>query len=142
MKNYIILLVNKLILALIAFLGFSCDDVINIRDEYGSPCADFKVNGTVVDELTLNKLSNIQVVMDWDTVYSDENGNYEVITSSNPSSQALLVTFKDVDGELNGSYFNLDTLVEFEDPEFINGDDKWYYGEVSKEINVKLSSEN
>ena len=139
MKKHFIPTINKLILAFIAFLGFSCDD-ITIQDEYGSPCADFKVNGTVVDELTLNKLSNIQVVMSRDTVYSDENGNYEVMTRTSPSSPALLVSFKDVDGELNGSYLNLDTLVEFEDPEFENGSG-WYSGEVSKEINVKLSSE-
>ena len=140
MKNYIIPTINKLILAFLALLGFSCN-LDDPKDEYGAPCADFKVNGTVVDELTLNKLSNIQVIMDWDTVYSDENGNYEVKTRSYPSSQSFLVTFKDVDGELNGSYLHLDTVVEFADPEFEHGDGRWYNGEVSKEVNVKLSSE-
>ena len=136
-KNHIIPLLNKLIFALIALLGFSCDPK-NSRDEYGSPEADFKVNGTIVDEVTLNKLSDIQVIMEGDTILSDENGNYEVGVRDFPTDRAYLVSFKDVDGELNNSYSQLDTIVEFENPEFENGDG-WYSGETSKQVDIKLT---
>ncbi|MFC2104110.1 radical SAM-associated putative lipoprotein [Bacteroidota bacterium] len=141
MKNSLLGIVNKLILVFLAISGFSCDPDDNgtIYYEYGSPSADFKATGTIVDESTLQKLSNIEIVMDYDTVYSDANGNYEVIVRNSPLLQTYNVSFKDVDGDLNGTYFPNDTIVDFSDVEFINGEGMWYHGEKSKEINIKLS---
>ena len=140
LRNSFFTTVNKLFLALITFLGFSCDPDGPWSVEYGAPHADFIVNGSIVDESTLNTLSNIQVAMEGDTVYGDENGNYEVKVTNFSSNNSFLVVFKDIDGDTNGSYSQLDSLVEFEDPDFINGDGSWYHGETSKEINIKLKS--
>jgi len=145
MKNYLSIL-NKLILMLLAFLGFSCDPN-EPGVEYGMPCADFKVNGNIVDEISLEKISNIQVVLQnalsstihGDTAYSDENGNYEVSLNDFPGSNAFIVNFKDVDGTRNGSYLATDTIIDFSDIEFTDGDGSWYSGEKSKELNIKLS---
>lgn len=138
--------INQIILSIMAFLGFSCDpDDIGV--EYGAPCADFKVTGTVVDELTQDNLNNIQVILsdalsssyNFDTTYCDENGNYEAEIRSWPTSTAFMVQFKDPDGAHNGAYLPLDTIVDFTDEVFVNGDGSWYSGKKTKELNVKLS---
>lgn len=139
LRNSLFTTLNKLFLALITFLGFSCDPDGPWRVEYGSPHADFIVNGSIVDESTLNELSNIQVVMDYDTVYSNENGNYEIKVTNSPQSQIYTISFKDIDGALNGAFLPTDTVVDFSDEQFKNGDGSWYSGEKSKEINIKLN---
>jgi len=40
---------------------------------------------------------------------------------------------------LNGDYKNMESSVEFIDPEFVNGDDHWYSGEATQALNVKLN---
>lgn len=139
-RNYIIPTINKLILALLALLGFSCipDDP---KLEYGMPSADFKAYGSIIDESTLNKLSNVEVAMQGDTVYSDENGIYEIRTVNFPQSQIFTISFRDVDGSLNEAYLPKDTVVDFSDIDFTNGDGAWYSGEKTKEINIKLTSD-
>ncbi|MFC2150917.1 radical SAM-associated putative lipoprotein [Bacteroidota bacterium] len=141
MKKYLISTINKLILAVLAFLGFSCDpDVPAV--EYGMPHADFKAYGSIIDETTLQKLSNIQVVMDGDTVYSNANGEYEIQVTRFPQTQIYTVGFKDVDGALNGSYLATDTIIDFSDVNYTDGDGTWYSGEKSKEINIELSPDD
>ena len=142
MKNYFIPTINKIILAFLALLGFSCSLDPNPRCEYGMPSADFKALGSIIDESTLDKLSNIQVAMQGDTIYSDENGNYEIRTDNFSESQTFLISFTDVDGSLNGVYLPKDTLVDFSDVDFTNGDGSWYSGEKVKEINIKLTSDD
>ncbi|MFC2104111.1 radical SAM-associated putative lipoprotein [Bacteroidota bacterium] len=141
MKNSFFRIINKLILVLLALLGFSCDPDDGYV-EYGMPNADFKVQGTIIDVSTLQKLSGIEVVMDYDTAYSDVDGNYEVKVNAWPESETFVVTFKDIDEAANGLYLEADTIVDFTDVEFINGSSPWYYGEKSKEINIKLSPDD
>ena len=142
-RSFLFKIVNRIILSLIAVLGFSCssDDPIV---EYGSPSADFNISGNIIDETTLEKLSNIQIISNnassstfGDTIYS-ENGHYEIVKRDYPSSQVFVVTFKDT----SNLHQTLDTLVDFTDPVFENGDGSWYYGETSKEVDIKLTPEN
>ena len=105
------------------------------------PSADFKAYGSIIDESTLNKLSNVEVAMQGDTVYSDENGIYEIRTVNFPQSQIFTISFRDVDGSLNEAYLPKDTVVDFSDIDFTNGDGAWYSGEKTKEINIKLTSD-
>lgn len=147
MRKSILSTVNKLLLILLAVLGFSCDSDEITRVEYGMPNADFKVNGNIVDEITLANLSNIQIVLkdalsssyDIDTAYSDADGNYEVSINSYPTNTAFLVEFRDPDGEENGKYLPVDTILDLSDVEFVNGDSPWYSGEKTKELDIKLS---
>ena len=60
MKKYLSL-INKVILMALTFLGFSCDPN-EPGVEYGMPAADFKIKGNIVDEVTQEKLNNIQVI--------------------------------------------------------------------------------
>lgn len=109
--------------------------------EYGTPSAKYKVYGTVTSEDSV-KIPNIRVVMQTDTGYTDINGAYGVETVTFPIAQDFLIEFDDIDGASNGKYLSQDTLVSFDDPQFVNGDGEWYEGETSKEVNIKLKAGN
>jgi len=147
-KHSLFSLFNKISLLIISILGFACDPD-DIRVEYGCPNADFKINGTVVNEVTNTKISNIRVILsdtqngiyNRDTVYTNEYGGFEVRVNESPSTTSLMLSFDDIDGQVNGQFQSLDSIVEFNDPTFEGGDGSWYYGETSKEVNVKLTPE-
>ena len=74
-----------------------------------------------------------------DSVMTDINGNYQVTDKYGfPKDQTYDIKFKDIDNAQNGQFENLDTIVEFKDPIFKNGDGDWYRGETEKEFNIKL----
>ncbi len=135
MKNFILSTVNKVILVLLVFLGFSCDsdDEPSINYEYGSPMADYKATGTIVDKATLKKLSNIQVAMDGDTLYSNLNGEYEIIAHHSSAVQQYELSFVDTDS----IYLPKDTVIDFSDEEFENADG-WYEGIKTLQVDIKL----
>lgn len=134
MKNFILSIVNKAILLLLVFLGFSCDsDDEPIYYEYGSPMADYKATGTIVDQATLNKLSNIQVAMDGDTIYSNLNGEYEIIAHHSSAVQQYEISFVDTDS----IYLPKDTVIDFSDVDFQNADG-WYEGIKTLQVDMKL----
>lgn len=144
MKRALLKKHNTLISFLLSILGFgaacslgSCEYGTPLI-EYGCPHAMFKVNGSVKSEATSENIPVIRVIMGVDTAFTDAQGNYEVGTSDSPGDQAFLVEFKDVDGESNGEYQPLDTIVEFIDPEYIEGSGAWYLGKTEKELNVNL----
>lgn len=144
MKRALLKKYNTLISCLLSILGFGAACSLSgceygpLVVEYGTPHANFKVNGSVKSEVTSDNLPNIRVVMGEDTAFTDEQGNYQVGAIDFPNDQTFLVEFNDIDGEANGEYQPLDTIVEFVDPEFSGGSDGWDHGEVEKEINVKL----
>lgn len=135
---------NALISYLLTILGFGAvctfngcmygDPVV----EYGTPVATFKVNGSVKSEATSDVIPYIRVVMGYDTTFTDETGKYQLSNEEFPENQSFLLEFKDIDGESNGEYQPLDTIVEFIDPEFSGGTGSWDTGETEKEVNVKL----
>lgn len=124
---------------LLSILGFGAACSLS-GCEYGTPFATFKVKGNVKSEVTSNAIPNIRVVMEYDTTFTDESGNYQISNTEFPYDQTFLVEFKDIDGETNGEYQPLDTIVEFNDPEFSGGTDNWDSGETEKEVNVKLKN--
>lgn len=146
MYKGILSFINKSILIILTILGFSCTE--DQPDEYGMPHADFKINGTVVDEVTLERIENIQVIMQHpemidihaDTCSTDGNGMYEVKLNGLPDDRTFIFKCIDVDGAVNGNYEPLDTSVTFENPEFLNSDGNWYRGEAIKSIHVKLAA--
>jgi len=144
MKRTLLKRYNTLLSFLLSILGFGaacslsgCEYGILVA-EYGTPYATFKVNGNVKSEETSDNIPNIRVVMGVDTAFTDAQGNFQVSASDFPDDQTFLVEFKDIDGETNGEYQPLDTIVEFIDPEFTGGSGGWDNGETEKEINVEL----
>jgi len=108
---------------------------------YGTPSATFKVSGNVTSPEN-TKIKGIRVVMQYDSVKTDAEGKYKIQTDDFPDNQNFNITFTDIDGELNGAFQSLDTVISFLNPKFTNGDGAWNSGETSKEFNVKLKSKN
>lgn len=129
---------NAIIFGLLALLGFasSCDK--GSKAEYGTPSAKFIVNGNVDAKESNTPIKNIRVIMNRDTSFTDGEGHYQVESGEFPNNQTFQINFQDIDGAINGEYQNLDTIVEFVNPQFVNGDGNWYEGETSKDLNVKL----
>ncbi len=128
---------NGLISIILALLGYStaCEPG---TEEYGVPHASFIVKGNVKSETSDKTISNIRIVMNYDTSYTNDEGNYHIQNTDFPDSQSYHIEFNDIDGETNGAYQPLDTIVEFNNPEFSGGNDNWDSGETEKEVNVKL----
>lgn len=131
---------NSILLSLISFLGIatSCDDVISPA-EYGAPYATFRVNGSITEEGTSKVIPGIKASIYSSNFYSDISGKFEAELSSEPNIDTLRISFEDIDGIENGAYQTLDTFVVFKNPEFVNGDGNWYYGETETEFNVELN---
>ena len=129
---------NAIIFGLLALLGFttSCEKKV----EYGTPSAKFIVNGKVISSDSNEAINNIRVVMRGDTTKTDNEGKYQVVDKYGfPSDQTYDIQFQDIDGATNGDYQNLDTIIEFKNPQFINGDGNWYSGETSKELDIEFN---
>jgi putative lipoprotein (rSAM/lipoprotein system) len=137
MKKFILSTVNKALLLLLVLLGFACDsdDGFNGDVEYGSPSADFKATGTIVSKVTMMRLSNIQVAMDGDTIYSNQIGEYEITAHNSPSIQKYVISFIDT----GNIHLPKDTLLDFSDLDFKNAD-QWYEGIKTMEVDIELNS--
>lgn len=132
---------NAILAGLLSVLGFaSCQTDAPV--EYGTPNAKFIVNGKVTSVETQQPIKDIQVTMQGDTTTTDENGNFQVMDGSGfPTDQTYSIRFQDIDGESNGNFQDLDTIVEFVNPEFEGGNGHWYEGETSTDFDVELNPE-
>ena len=134
---------NVIIAIFLTLFGYACSkspiNPIDIKTEYGTPTAKFIVQGRVVSVLNNQAIDKIQVVMNVDTVLTDQNGNYQVAVSGFPTDQTYKVQINDIDSTSNGLFENLDTIVEFKNPKFTNGNGHWYNGETEKDLNIKLN---
>ncbi len=140
LKKLLISRYNRIIAILLSLLGFTtaCEDKYSPA-EYGTPFATFIVNGNVKDETTNDNISNIRVVLNTDTTFTDESGNFQLTYDDFPEDKTYIVEFKDTDGSENGEYDPLDSTIEFVDPEY-SGGSGWYSGETEQELNVTLKS--
>lgn len=149
MKHKLLEKQNKLIGIILSILGIGgaltfggCEYGVGPNTmEYGVPSATFKVQGKVSSEAN-SKIKGIRVIMQSDTAHTDAEGNFQVQTNDFPGDKDFNIEFDDTDGELNGAFQPLDTIVSFVNPEFVNPEGSWYQGETSKELNVKLKAKN
>ena len=130
---------NAILASLLALIGFasSCEKD-GPRVEYGTPSAKFIVNGAITSKETQQGIKDLRVVMQSDTVTTDTDGSYQVETVDFPMDQTFHVIITDMDGTLNEEFNELDTVVNFTNPTFENGDGHWYQGETSKGFNIQL----
>ncbi len=88
---------------------------------YGVPENYYVAKGKVVSATTGEPLQGIQVYNNYHgkqaAVLSNSDGEFFVEVDNNATSATLC--FRDVDGDENGSYANLDTLVSVVEPEGI-----------------------
>ena len=128
---------NVIICAVLGALGLT---VLSCGVTYGTPSADFIIQGKVTDSQNNQPVKDIQVTVSWLEVSTDAEGKYKVVINDDfPESKIFPIHFKDIDGDLNGAYVDLDTIVEFKAPKFTDGDKHWYKGKTTKEFNVQLN---
>ena len=139
MKTKLLKSTNVILSFLLSMLGFStgCDEIIHPRAEYGTPYADFIINGTVKASDTNEAIPDIKVKADWDSTYTNAEGKYEIVIRSFPQDQDIEIHFIDPDGNTNGSFQQLDTIAQFKNIEF-KSTGSWSYDDVEKEMNVSL----
>lgn len=138
---------RRILLFLLSALGFTtaCDFEEENRStlcEYGTPNFDFRVHGKVTDRAG-NPIPGIEVSnpRSWEgekTLTADD-GTYDYSGSDFPLETAL--SFRDIDGELNGGEFAEKTLeVEFTEADLTEkGSGSWYRGTYERsEVDVAL----
>jgi len=149
---------RMLISALLAFLGFSCVNVENVRNsgndvappvgiappvgvspaavEYGVPSATYKAKGVVVSESDNSPIKGIRAELKGnftiDTAYTDSEGFFSLKGSEFPR-QKLFVELTDVDGEANGLFAGMKIEADYTNKTFTGGGG-WYRGEAEIDL--------
>ncbi len=144
---------NALIVFLISALGFASSCDIYGGKMYGTPSADFIINGKIEANSTNIPVAGIKVKMSQqrmtdkgnipvgiDSTFSDvTNGTYQVRANGQfPDNQTFKLSFSDIDGAQNGEFEPLDTTIVFQNPKFSNGSGSWNRGQTEMEVDVKL----
>lgn len=150
MKLESINIVNRILLAILALLGFSaCAEKEEIWCEYGTPSVSYRVIGTVTDENNA-PVKGIKVVIsdypetetDDVTVYTDADGKFAGSHTYSFSLDKQTVSFEDVDGEDNGGLFKSATLgLDDMTKKQLEKGGHWYRGDYELTANVKLEKE-
>ena len=128
---------KKLLLLLFPIMG------VTLTACYGTPHADYKVLGKVMDEEN-QPINNIQVQVgnNWNRVYTDSAGKYQAYGYLDfDEYQTLRVAVTDIDGEENGGEYESAMIdLKYERDELKDKDkrDSWDYGTLTKEINFTL----
>lgn len=137
---------NRFILLLLSLLGLAtaCDDQNGEREptpEYGCPYIRFEVKGRVTDPAG-NPIRAIEVSTEGTLAHSSATGAY--LIESNTFPFAATLRFTDTDGPENGgSFAEQQVEVIFTEADRTEpGDDHWYEGVFTKEVNVQLTPEN
>jgi len=163
-NNTLLKTFSAILVALLGLFGFSnCET----RVEYGSPHADYKIKGTMMDKATKQAIPGIKVLIfpKNDTIqYSyyedfvcsgncdttDVKGNFE-ITSGDfyigdnlyrfryQKEMPYVAYISDIDSTENGWYN--DTIVDFDFKDAVKTKEGkgWYSGEYTKTLNVELT---
>lgn len=142
MKRKTLSFINRCLAAVLAVLGFQttgCAKKYGVMEpaEYGTPWADYQVQGKVTNQEQA-PLKDIQVVLEFpkyggysDTLYTDENGEYKFEGDFLPTD-SVSVTANDTAGvyasESKKEAFSYDRKDA----------DRWYEGVGSAEVNFEL----
>ena len=129
---------NRLLFLIIGLLGYAAC-TRESPNEYGTPSADFIING-VVENQANQPIPNIKVVVRYDSTYTAVDGKFTIINRTFPQDQNFITRLRDIDGAANGSYQDKDTTISFTNNTYTNGDGHWYNGKVSKSVVIKLTS--
>jgi len=130
---------NSILFVMIGLLGFAVACTKDSPVEYGTPSADFILNG-VVENQASQPISNIKVRVGWDSTYTAIDGKFSLKNRYFPADQSFIFKLTDIDGVANGNYQNKDTTIAFTNNTFTNGDGHWYSGKVEKSVIIKLTS--
>ena len=142
---------SRLLAIIMAWLGFSCEQPDNgggmICPEYGVPMATYKAKGIVVSQADNAPIEGIRAVLKAkldatgerfhgiDTVYTDSKGTF-YLKGQNMSSKMLYVELRDIDGEQNGSFTDMDVVADYSNEKFTGKKDCLYLGEIEKDLEI------
>lgn len=152
MKVKMLSVYSKILSFFLVLLGFSSCEGLDPKDEYGVPTAKFKVKGIIVDESD-KPITKIKTVLGKsyssklgdrayyvDSVYTDNEGKFELSMEEFPTSQEFLLRVEDVDGDKDGAFESKIETVEFKNPTFTDGSG-WYKGIAEKDVQaIKMTS--
>lgn len=101
-------LFRKLCMMLLPIFGVSAASCI-FAPAYGTPHADFRISGKVIDFGTKQPIENIQITSeeDWESlrpVYSQKDGTFEISYRATSFGSPTTLHFEDIDGSENGEY--------------------------------------
>lgn len=142
MKKIALKTYGKILAFILSFFGLSSCDIIEPRVEYGTPSADYFVNGKVSDKITNQPIKGIGVIVPnrvypkhGDTVYTNELGEYTLdLKNAFPySNEQMKVIAKDLDAEKNGIYEKDSIELTFSEKDLVKkGTGNWYSGVYKK----------
>lgn len=143
-------IVNRILVAVLALLGFSaCEENGGGYVEYGSPYSQYRIKGAVtdtdnvpikgikVDVIAKSYYGDKEYVLD--TKYTDENGAF----TSDDVWEFSEVSLSDIDGEDNGGAFRpvRMNVKDMKKTQIEKGDGHWYFGSYEYTADVKLEKE-
>ena len=149
MKTRVYHLYCAVLSALLSVLGFtSCSK--DTMGEYGSPNADYRIEGNVTDE-NGNPITGILVSADyyeerqngkyWYNLASKKTnyGKYSLNFNTFPEFRWLKLVVQDVDGEDNGGEFANDTIdIDYKSAVQTKEGERWYSGAYRIIQDIKL----
>ena len=132
---------GRLLAILMTWFGFSCDLITKV--EYGTPSASFKAKGVVTSQKDNNPIEGIRTILKTqqgasygiDTVYTDNKGAFNLKSGKDEFDyQKLYLELSDVDGDENGSFSDMEIVIDYSNEKFTGGDGHWYRGEAEKDL--------
>lgn len=147
MKRFFLKTYDKLLIALLGIFPFitGCDEP---RVEYGSPFANYDLNGTVKDSISSSPIPGIKLVLKsnkgygFDTTETGSDGKYSFVFNDTPDNvKVFKIEAVDKDGTLNGGEFTSKELeIEILESEYIKDTEEllWYVGYAHKTRDFKL----
>ncbi len=135
---------NQLLIGLLALLGFAgCEETG--ADEYGTPLAEYRVKGKVIDAETKQPITGMQVVsgvlfdpadrlyqFQADTVYSDGKGEFEVVHQGFPG-KVYRVIWEDIREATEYRKDSTDLVIT---GKYTDGTG-WYKGYMALEVEIE-----
>lgn len=140
MKIKFIKIRKLLIAALAGLLGInatSCAKYGTIYADYGCPEADFDISGHVTDKGG-NPIEGIEVKHYDCSDTTDAYGYYHIPKHREFPDAEVPIDFRDADGDEHGAYSDTTVIVKVNHSEYRGGDDNWYEGTLTKEVNMTL----
>ena len=142
----IIKISSKICGALLAVLGFSV--AVTSCMEYGTPSADYFLDGNIFSEQTNEPIKNLKVR--WvqrenlytDSIYTNEGGRFSFIGRRYFPIYEYSLEIQDIDGEDNGEFNDTTINIQINKNDYKGGSGHWYKGEYHKTFDIKLKRKN
>jgi len=136
---------SKICGVLLAVLGFSAVTSC-VPVEYGTPSADYFLDGNIVSEETNEPIKNLKVRWNAkeyhkypiDSVHTNESGGFSFYRLGQFPIREYSLDIQDIDGEENDAFNDTTINVTVNNNEYYGGSGNWYEGKYQKHFDIKL----